>query len=60
MAIATVIVTALSYLPGVNLEGMDRVDVEVPWNWQPSVNEAGETRSWLINPMEGIEVKGIF
>lgn len=60
MAIATIIVTALSYLPGVNLEGMERVDVIYPWNWQPSVNEAGESRDWLINPVQGIEVKGIF
>lgn len=49
-----------SYLPGANLEGLERVDVVAPWNWQPSVNDAGETREWLINPTEGISTKGIF
>ena len=30
------------------------------WNWQPSVNYAGETRPWIINPLDGIDAKGIF
>ncbi|KAL9186318.1 hypothetical protein ACHAXT_005556 [Thalassiosira profunda] len=60
MAIVTIIVTALSFLPGVNLDGIERVHVVAPWNWQPSVNAAGETRSWVINPTEGIAAKGIF
>ena len=39
---------------------MERVEVVAPWNWQPSVNQEGETREWLINPIAGIGVRGIF
>lgn len=60
MAIAVVIVTALSFLPGVNDVDIERVHVIAPWNWQPSVNDAGETRAWVIDPLAGISVRGIF
>ncbi len=43
-----------------NVDGIERVDVVAPWNWQPSVNTAGETRGWIINPIDGIGVRGIF
>lgn len=49
-----------SFLPGVNLDGIERAHVVAPWDWQPSVNWAGETRPWIINPSDGIGVKGIF
>jgi hypothetical protein len=59
--IAVVIGTALSYLPGVDqvengFGGIDRVNVRfTPWDWQPTAN-----RPWLVNPVEGIDVTGIF
>ncbi|KAL7544804.1 hypothetical protein ACHAWF_008176 [Thalassiosira exigua] len=59
MAIVVIIVTALSYLPGANLEGIERVHVIAPWNWQPSVNDAGETRHWVVSPSQGVSAKGI-
>ena len=42
------------------MDGIECVHVVAPWNWQPSVNKAGETRGWIINPTNGIGVKGIF
>jgi len=60
MAIVVIIVTALSFLPGADLQGIERVHVVAPWNWQPSVNQAGETRGWIVHPTEGISTKGIF
>lgn len=60
MAIVVIIVTALSFLPGADLDGIERVNVVAPWNWQPSVNKAGETRPWIVHPTEGISTKGIF
>ena len=58
--IAVVLATAFSYLPGVDLPnnglgGIDRVNIVVPWDWQPTAD-----RSWIINPLEGIDAKGIF
>ena len=35
---------------------MERVHVRAPWDWQPS----DSTRSWIINPSQGIGVRGIF
>mmetsp|Transcript_10860 Transcript_10860/g.25254 ORF Transcript_10860/g.25254 Transcript_10860/m.25254 type:complete len:613 (+) Transcript_10860:293-2131(+) len=55
MAIVVIIVTALSFLPGVNLDGIKRVNIRAPWNWQPSVD-----RPWIIDPMKDIPTKGIF
>jgi len=55
MAIATILVTAISYFPGIENLEIARVDVKVPWNWQPTVD-----RSWIIHPLEGIGTKGIF
>lgn len=56
MAIVTVIVTALSYLPGVkqlDSGGLERVNVVPAWGW-PSFDRQ------ITNPMEGIGTKGIF
>jgi hypothetical protein len=60
MAISVVIMTSSSYLPGINQtattpHGIERVEVTVPWNWQPSTD-----RKWVTNPLEGIGAKGIF
>ena len=58
--IAVVIGTAFSYLPGVEQPnngtgGIDRVNVVAPWDWQPTAD-----RSWVVNPLEGIDARGIF
>jgi hypothetical protein len=58
--IAVVIGTAFSYLPGVDQPnngsgGIDRVNVVAPWDWQPTVD-----RPWVVNPLEGIDTRGIF
>ena len=54
--IAVVIATAVSYIPGVDQDGsIDRVNVIAPWNWQPSAD-----RAWVVNPLEGIGLEGIF
>ncbi len=57
MVAALIVVTALSYLPGVDQNGLvQRVNIRVtPWNWQPT-----DDRSWWVNPTEGIDMKGIF
>ena len=74
MMIALVVMTALSYLPGVDqsqgslssdsytekwhLEtagGLVRVHVVVPWDWQPTAD-----RSWIVHPLKGITIEGIF
>lgn len=57
MVIALVMVTGISYLPGVDLDGyVQRVNVRVtPWDWQPTAD-----RQWWVNPTEGIDIKGIF
>jgi hypothetical protein len=62
MMIAVVIMTAFSYLPGVAQDdngrhGIERVKIRrIPWDWQPTT----DTRPWVANPMEGIDVNGIF
>jgi hypothetical protein len=58
--IAVVIGTAFSYLPGVaqwdnGVDGLERVDVVAPWDWQPTVD-----RPWVTNPFSGIDAAGIF
>ena len=71
MMIAVVIMTALSYLPGVAQEtdgdedgghgggGIVRVHIRTtPWNWKPTADEP--TRNWITNPFDGIDAKGIF
>ena len=61
--IAVVVVTAISYLPGIDQksgdddgsEGIPRVSILVsPWNWQPTAD-----RSWVTNPL-GSGIKGTF
>ena len=61
MAIAVIIVTGLSYLPGVaqtynGHHGIERVNVTAPWNWQPT----DQSRGWITDPFTGIGVAGIF
>lgn len=54
--IAVVIATAVSYIPGLDQDGLiDRVNVEAPWDWEPTAD-----RAWIVNPLEGIGLKGIF
>eukprot|EP00526_Cylindrotheca_closterium_P007407 CAMPEP_0113654712 /NCGR_PEP_ID=MMETSP0017_2-20120614/29301_1 /TAXON_ID=2856 /ORGANISM="Cylindrotheca closterium" /LENGTH=690 /DNA_ID=CAMNT_0000567875 /DNA_START=66 /DNA_END=2138 /DNA_ORIENTATION=- /assembly_acc=CAM_ASM_000147 len=66
MAIAVVIMTALSFLPGVaqdtdGLHGIKRVEIRrVPWDWKPTTEEGEEERPWVTHPLDGIDVKGIF
>eukprot|EP00934_Nitzschia_sp_Nitz4_P002737 Nitzschia sp. Nitz4//scaffold103_size77763//2583//4601//NITZ4_005434-RA/size77763-processed-gene-0.0-mRNA-1//1//CDS//3329532295//2727//frame0 len=61
MMIAIIIMTALSYLPGVDQKegdahGLERVNIRfTPWDWQPTAD-----RPWITSPMEGIDAKGIF
>lgn len=57
--IAVAMGTAFSYLPGVDLSdedqiGIDRVSVKAPWDWRPTVD-----RKWIVNPLDGIDGKGI-
>ena len=52
---AVVIVTGLSYLPGVDMGTLDRVVVMVPWNWQPTAD-----RPWVTSPIEGMTASAIF
>eukprot|EP00566_Odontella_aurita_P008076 CAMPEP_0113546980 /NCGR_PEP_ID=MMETSP0015_2-20120614/12103_1 /TAXON_ID=2838 /ORGANISM="Odontella" /LENGTH=659 /DNA_ID=CAMNT_0000447487 /DNA_START=176 /DNA_END=2155 /DNA_ORIENTATION=+ /assembly_acc=CAM_ASM_000160 len=60
-AIAVVVVTGLSYLPGINqmsngAGGLDRVNIRfAPWDWQPTAD-----RPWVVNPLYGIDASGIF
>jgi hypothetical protein len=54
--IAVVIATAFSYIPGIDQSNaLERVNVVAPWDWQPSA-----PRAWVVNPLEGIDVAGIF
>jgi hypothetical protein len=54
--IAVVIATAFSYIPGIDQgEAIERVGVVAPWDWQPTAD-----RAWVVNPLEGIDVAGIF
>lgn len=62
MMIALVLATAFSYLPGVDQgnstgeAGIERVNIRfTPWDWQPTAD-----RKWLVHPLEGIDVTGIF
>jgi len=59
--IATSVATAISFLPGIDLESedgkgeLDRVVLNsIPWDWKPSVD-----RPWLTDPFSGIDAKGI-
>jgi boron transporter len=59
--IAVVVGTAFSYLPGIDqadngVGGIERVNVRSgPWDWQPTAD-----RHWLVNPLSGIDARGIF
>jgi hypothetical protein len=58
--IAIVVVTAVSYIPaldqpGNGSEGLQRVNVDYSWDWQPTSH-----RRWVTNPLEGIGLSGIF
>ena len=62
--IACVVVTALSFLPGIDQpnnpggigSSLERVNIRfAPWDWQPTAD-----RAWLVNPVQGIDVRGIF
>ena len=59
--IAVVVATGASYLPGVDLAengvgGLDRVNIRpIPWDWQPTAD-----RNWIIDPVAGIDARGIF
>jgi hypothetical protein len=62
MSIALIVMTALSYLPGVDqsesstTSGLERVNIRTtPWDWQPTAD-----RAWFIPPTEGISTSGIF
>ena len=60
MMIALVIMTGLSYLPGVDQSsdghGIHRVNIRfTPWDWQPTYD-----RPWITHPLDGIDTKGIF
>lgn len=59
--IATSAATAISFLPGIDLESedgkgeLDRVVLDsIPWDWTPSAD-----RPWLTSPFEGIDARGI-
>lgn len=52
---AVVIVTGLSYLPGVDMGTLARVVVMVPWDWQPTAD-----RPWVSSPIEGMTASAIF
>ncbi|GKY96282.1 hypothetical protein MPSEU_000587700 [Mayamaea pseudoterrestris] len=58
--IAIVLVTAVSYIPAFNQadngsQGLPRVSVEFPWDWQPTAD-----RTWVANPLQNIGAAGIF
>lgn len=66
MLIALVFMTALSYMPGVaqdsdGRQGIDRVQIRrIPYDWLPTTEPGVEARPWVSNPLDGIDVKGIF
>ncbi|KAL3930319.1 MAG: hypothetical protein SGBAC_011819 [Bacillariaceae sp.] len=66
MLIALVIMTALSYLPGVAQDydgqaGIKRVEIRrIPWDWRPTTEPGIEPRPWIASPLEGIDLRGIF
>jgi hypothetical protein len=54
--IAVVAATALSYIPGLDQNNaIERVNVVAPWNWEPTAD-----RAWVVNPLQGIGLEGIF
>jgi boron transporter len=54
--IAVVVATSFSYIPGFDQNGsIERVFVVAPWDWEPSAD-----RPWVVNPLQGIDAKGIF
>jgi hypothetical protein len=55
-ALACIIVTALSFLPGFDLDSkLERVSIEfAPWDWQPTAD-----RPWVVNPLQGMTARGI-
>lgn len=54
--IAVVFATAFSYIPGLDQgNAIERVNVVAPWNWEPTVD-----RPWVVNPLQGIGLEGIF
>mmetsp|Transcript_9549 Transcript_9549/g.28490 ORF Transcript_9549/g.28490 Transcript_9549/m.28490 type:complete len:694 (-) Transcript_9549:272-2353(-) len=54
--IAVVFATAFSYIPGIDQgNAIERVNVVAPWDWQPTAD-----RAWVVNPLEGIGLQGIF
>mmetsp|Transcript_46056 Transcript_46056/g.111546 ORF Transcript_46056/g.111546 Transcript_46056/m.111546 type:complete len:613 (-) Transcript_46056:89-1927(-) len=66
MLIALVVMTALSYLPGVAQDSNSRVGIKrveirrIPWDWLPTTEPGIEPRPWISNPLDGIDVRGIF
>eukprot|EP00980_Cylindrotheca_fusiformis_P007791 scaffold1669_cov129-Cylindrotheca_fusiformis.AAC.2 len=66
MMIAVVVMTGLSYLPGVAQDsngqhGIHRVRIRrIPWDWQPTTEQGAEPRPWFAHPLDGISTKGIF
>ncbi|CAJ1932571.1 unnamed protein product [Cylindrotheca closterium] len=66
MLIALVVMTALSYLPGVaqdsdGRKGIERVFIRRdPWDWRPTTEPGIEPRPWVADPLDGIDVRGIF
>ncbi|CAJ1934248.1 unnamed protein product [Cylindrotheca closterium] len=66
MAIAIIVMSVLSFLPGVAqdtdlLHGIKRVETRcIPWDWRPTTETGTEARPWVTYPLDGIEVKGIF
>ena len=57
MVISIVIVTAISYLPGVDQHGaLERVHISVtPWNWRPT-----QDRNWWTDPFDEMSSGAIF
>lgn len=54
--IAVVVATAFSYVPGLDQDNaIERVNVVAPWDWEPTAD-----RPWVVNPLEGIGLRGIF
>jgi boron transporter len=55
--IACIVVTAISFWPGIDLNAtLERVNIKAaPWDWQPTA-----PRAWIIDPFHGIDTKGIF
>jgi hypothetical protein len=66
MMIALIVMTSLSYLPGVDQDsgdsgqsGISRVHIRsTPWDWQPT--DPTRKYNWVTSPLDGIDAKGIF